>query len=94
MWDRWERIRDLAAGDVPGVTTIQWRDLRRTFGNLAPAGGADKGDGTDVPGNTAAIDATLARVYMAPQPTTTCRAATAIARPEPVEMETPKRRKA
>lgn len=94
MWDRWERIRDLAAETVPGVKTIQWRDLRRTFGNLARAGGADKSDVADVLGNTADTDATLAQIYMAPQLATTWRAATAIARPEPVQQETPKRRKA
>ncbi|WP_112312521.1 tyrosine-type recombinase/integrase [Pseudogemmobacter bohemicus] len=94
MWDRWQKIRDLAAETVPSVTTIQWRDLRRTFGNLARAGGADKSDVADVLGNTADTDATLAKIYMEPQVATTWRAATAIARPAPVEQETPKRRKA
>lgn len=94
MWDRWQTIRDLAAETVPSVKTIQWRDLRRTFGNLARAGGAEKSDVADVPGATRPTPMRPSQRSTGPQVATTWRAATAIARPTPVEPETPKRRKA
>lgn len=81
FWARWVAIRTRAAKDLPTVATIQWRDLRRTFGHLSRAGGADKGDVADVLGNTADTDATLAQVYMAATLATTWRAAAAIQRP-------------
>lgn len=95
FWDRWESVVAQAAITQPSVATLQWRDLRRTFGHLARAGGAEKGDVADVLGNTADTDPTLAQVYMAPQLATTLRAATAITRPQdpPQPAETPKERK-
>jgi len=83
FWDRWRAVVDLATRDVPSVATLQWRDLRRTFGHLARAGGTEKGDVADVLGNTADTDATLAQVYMAPQLATAWRAASAIEPPQP-----------
>ncbi|GAB1361783.1 hypothetical protein MASR1M32_10190 [Rhodobacter sp.] len=71
FWDRWDAIRIEAAKAVPSVSSIQWRDLRRTFGGLARAGGADKSDVADVLGNTADEDDGLGLVYMAPQLATT-----------------------
>lgn len=94
FWDRWNAVRALAAKDLPSVASIQWRDLRRTFGGLARAGGADKGDVADVLGNTADQDDGLGLVYMAPQLATTWRAASAITRPAQVEPTAKARRKA
>ena len=79
---RWAEVRALAAAEAPGVTDLQWRDLRRTFGHLARAGGADKGDVADVLGNTADTNPALAAVYMAPSIATTLRATSAIKRPD------------
>ena len=81
MFDRWDAIRAEAAKTVPSVAGLQWRDLRRTFGNLARRGGASKSDVADVLGNTAAENAELAEVYMAAQLETTARAVGAITRP-------------
>jgi integrase len=79
---RWQELRQLAAAEAPSVATLQWRDLRRTFGHLARVGGADKGDVADVLGNTADTNSALAAVYMAPSIATTLRATSAIRRPE------------
>lgn len=78
---RWEEIRAEAAKTAPTVAGLQWRDLRRTFGNLSRRGGASKSDVADVLGNTAATNAALAEVYMAAQLETTARAVGAITRP-------------
>ena len=78
----WAQIRTEAAKACPSIATLQWRDLRRTFGNLSRAGGASKADTADVLGNTAATDPKLMRTYMAPQLATTLRAVQAVQRPE------------
>lgn len=78
----WARVRAQAAKACPSIATLQWRDLRRTFGNLSRAGGATKSDTADVLGNTAATDPRLMRTYMAAQLATTLRAVQAVQRPE------------
>lgn len=78
FWKRWEAVRALAAESMPSVATLQWRDLRRTFSNLARAGGATKDDVGDAIGNTAAEDEGLQEVYMAGQLETTARATMAV----------------
>lgn len=79
---RWAEVRAAAALPCPSVTTLQFRDLRRTFGNLARAGGASKDDTADVLGNSAATNAQLGEIYMAPQFETARRAIDAVRRPE------------
>jgi integrase len=79
---RWAAVRALAAKTVPSVATLQWRDLRRTFANLARRGGASDDDVADAIGNTAAQNSTLREVYMAAQLATTFRAVTAVQRPK------------
>lgn len=93
LFKQWAVVRLLAASRVPSVATLQERDLRRTFANLARAGGANTDDVADVLGNTADTDPKLRAVYMAPQLTTTLRAVGAIARPAPVVDLNPKERK-
>lgn len=77
----WSRVRAMASKACPSIATLQWRDLRRTFGNLSRAGGATKSDTADVLGNTAATDPRLMRTYMAAQLATTLRAVQAVQRP-------------
>jgi integrase len=79
------QVRDKAAETVPALrtSTLQFRDLRRTWGNLARGGGASKDDAGDVLGNSAATNHTLADIYMAPQFWTASRAILAVQRPEP-----------
>lgn len=77
----WFQVRAAAAKSCPSIASLQWRDLRRTFGNLSRAGGASKGDTADVLGNTAATDPRLMRTYMASQLATTLRAVNAVQRP-------------
>jgi hypothetical protein len=79
FWKRWEAVRALAAKTEPTVATLQWRDLRRTFSNLARAGGASIDDVGDAIGNSAAQDEGLRQVYMAAQLETTARATLAVA---------------
>lgn len=79
IYKRWRQVRDHAALTMPSVATIQWRDLRRTFGHLSRAGGASRDDVADVLGNTADENPELAAVYMGPQLTTTLRAVDAVA---------------
>lgn len=78
FWKRWEAVRALAAVAQPSVATLQWRDLRRTFANLARAGGASIDDVGDAIGNTAAKDEGLRQVYMAAQLETSARATLAV----------------
>lgn len=80
---RWAEVRAAAAKACPSIETtpLQFRDLRRTFGNWSRAGGASKDDTGDVLGNSAATDPRLAEVYMATQFATARRAVLAIARP-------------
>lgn len=80
---RWAEIREAAARACPslGRTPLQFRDLRRTFGHWARAGGASTEDTGDVLGNSAAVDPRLREVYMATQFATARRAILAIERP-------------
>lgn len=88
---RWSQVRAAAAaeltklGDDAGAAALaelQFRDLRRTFGVRARQGGASKADTADVLGNSAADNAFLGDVYMAPTLESASRAAEAIRRPE------------
>ncbi|MBW4710702.1 hypothetical protein KX928_23175 [Roseobacter sp. YSTF-M11] len=78
---RWREIRAHAAKAVPTVATLQFRDLRRTFGVWARAGGAMREDIGDVLGNSAAVDPILGETYMPPQFDSALRAIDAIKRP-------------
>jgi hypothetical protein len=80
---RWAEIREAAAKACPSLdrTPLQFRDLRRTFGHWARAGGASTEDTGDVLGNSAAVDPRLREVYMATQFATARRAVLAIERP-------------
>ena len=79
--DRFSAIRALAAKSAPTVTTLQFRDLRRTFGVWSRAGGSSKADVGDVLGNSAATDPKLGETYMPPSFETASRAVMAIVRP-------------
>lgn len=78
---RWGEVRAEAAKDVPSCATVQFRDLRRTFGVLARMGGASRDDTADVLGNTANIDPALAETYMPSTFETASRAVAAVRRP-------------
>ena len=83
---RWHAVLDWAAdpdlGGQPSVQTLQFRDLRRTFGVLARAGGASNNDVGDVLGNSAATNPQLEETYMPASFTTASRAVLAVQRPE------------
>lgn len=83
---RWATVREHAARKAPSLTAagnvLQFRDLRRTFGTWARAGGASKGDVGDVLGNSAATDPQLGEIYMPPSFHTAARAVFSISRPE------------
>lgn len=85
--DRFTRVRAAAAKDMPSLASVQFRDLRRTFGALARAAGASKADVGDVLGNTAATDPRLGETYMPPTFYTARRAVEAIRRPTPSKEE-------
>lgn len=91
---RWAKIRSWAAdpdqGNCPQISTLQFRDLRRTFGVLARAGGASKDDVGDVLGNSAAVDPVLGETYMPPSFETASRAVAAVHIPK----SKPQRKKA
>lgn len=89
--NRWGSIRRAAANALTAadneegataLATLQFRDLRRTFGALSRRGGATKDDTADVLGNSAATDQHLADIYMSPQIETSGRAVSAVRRPE------------
>ncbi|MBT26259.1 MAG: hypothetical protein CML60_07665 [Rhodobacteraceae bacterium] len=80
---RWAAIRAEAAKTAPTVKDIQFRDLRRTFGVWARAGGGTRADIGDVLGNSAAVDPILGETYMPPSFFTAARAIAAVQRPEP-----------
>ena len=63
--DRFAEVRAEAAKKMPQLADLQFRDLCRTFGVLARAGGAERSDVGDVLGNSAAVDPRLGE--------TTCR---------------------
>lgn len=79
---RWHAILAWAAkpegGDCPGISGLQFRDLRRTFGVLARAGGASKDDVGDVLGNSAAVNPILGETYMPASFDTASRAVAAV----------------
>lgn len=83
---RWLAIRAWAAhpegGNCPGVGDLQFRDLRRTFGVLARAGGASKDDIGDVLGNSAAVNPLLGETYMPASFTSASRAVAAVKLPK------------
>lgn len=79
---RWAEVRAEAAKTQPTVTTLQFRDLRRTFGVMSRAGGSTKDDVGDVLGNSAATDPQLAGIYMPATIHTATRAVMAIVRPD------------
>lgn len=72
--DDWLAVRARAAMECPSVETLEYRDLRRTFGVLARAQGTSRDDVTAVLGNTADIDPRLFMTYMPPDLTGTSRA--------------------
>ncbi|MGY9047698.1 MAG: hypothetical protein ACKVKF_11690 [Rhodobacterales bacterium] len=78
---RWATIRATAASRMPKLKTLQFRDLRRTFGVMSRAGGADRADVGDVLGNSAAINPQLGETYMPPSFHTAARAVGSIQRP-------------
>lgn len=83
---RWRKVRDEAVsadkqGKLTGLSRLQFRDLRRTFGILCRSGGATKDDTGDVLGNSAASNPQLAETYMPSQLDTASRAVEAIRRP-------------
>jgi hypothetical protein len=79
---RWAEVRERAAQAVPSVATLQFRDLRRTFGVMSRAGGSTEDDVGDVLGNSAATNPQLAEIYMPATIHTTTRAVMAIIRPD------------
>lgn len=79
---RWAAVRQAAIDEGwRALATLQFRDLRRTFGVLARRGGATPADVGDVLGNTAGTDPQLQEIYMPPQVETASRAVGAIKRP-------------
>lgn len=79
---RWQSIRLEAAKAVPSVASLQFRDLRRSFGIWARAGGATVDDVGNVLGNSAASDPQLEEIYMPPSLETTARAVASVQRPK------------
>jgi len=84
---RWRAVRAWAAdpekGNCPGIASLQFRDLRRTFGVLARAGGASRDDVGDVLGNSAAVNPLLGETYMPASFETASRAIAAVKPPKP-----------
>lgn len=78
----WGAARRRAAQAEPGVATLQFRDLRRTFGHLARLGGADKADIGPVLGNSSATDPVLEATYMPLADEIVARAVSAITVPD------------
>jgi integrase len=81
---RWSAIRAAAAAEegMARIATLQFRDLRRTFGVFARAGGATRDDTGDVLGNSAAVNPILNETYMPPTFDTARRAVEAVQRPQ------------
>jgi integrase len=78
----WMRVRARAAETLPALASLQFRDLRRTFGHLARAAGASERDVADALGNSAWTDPKLSGTYMPATRHTASRAVKAIRRPE------------
>jgi hypothetical protein len=78
----WARVRASAVKAQPHLATLQFRDLRRTFGHLARAGGASERDVGDALGNNAWKDPKISGTYMPATADTAARAVAAIKRPK------------
>ncbi|MGS4947397.1 hypothetical protein ACVDG3_18115 [Meridianimarinicoccus sp. RP-17] len=78
---RFAAVRTAAGAAMPSLGDVQFRDLRRTFGQRARLGGASRDDAGDVLGNSAARDFALGQVYMGAQFWTATRAIDAVQRP-------------
>jgi len=85
---RWRRVRAAAAKTHPSLMTLQFRDLRRTFGVFARAGGATVDDVGNVLGNSVAVDPTLEETYLPASFETTARAVAAVKRPKVSQKKT------
>ncbi|HMO07055.1 MAG TPA: hypothetical protein PKD10_05325 [Paracoccaceae bacterium] len=79
---RFARARAAAARLLPSVADVQFRDLRRSFGVLARAGGASDDDVGDVLGNSVADNPRLQETYLPPSFDTAARAVAAVRRPQ------------
>lgn len=83
---RWRAVLEWAAapdkGNCPAIAGLQFRDLRRTFGVLARAGGASRDDIGDVLGNSAAVNPILGETYMPASFETASRAVAAVKAPK------------
>lgn len=86
---RWFDVRAAAAaaGAGDGIATLQFRDLRRTFGVQSRQGGASRDDAAEVLGNSAARNPQLAAIYMPGQFDSASRAVLAIDRPTKPERQ-------
>ncbi len=78
----WTRVRTHADMDLPGIKTIQFRDLRRTFAHYARIGGAGTRDVGDALGNNAYTDPRLSGTYMPQNFESASNAVFAVQRPE------------
>lgn len=78
---RFDKVRRHAARHMPALRGLQFRDLRRTFGVFARAGGASVDDIGNVLGNSVAADPQLEETYLPATFATTTRAVDAIRRP-------------
>lgn len=78
---RWRKVRDHAVRNLPSLADLQFRDLRRTFGVFARAGGASVDDVGNVLGNSVAVDPRLEETYLPATFDTSSRAVAAIRRP-------------
>ena len=86
---RFIAVRAAAARTRPSLLrpNLQLRDLRRTFGVLARAGGGLREDVGDVLGNSAAVDPLLNETYMPASFETASRAVLSIVRPVAAKKE-------
>lgn len=92
---RWQDVRAAAidadtVNALPDLATLQFRDLRRTFGVLARRAGVSRDDVGDALGNSIARNPQLAGIYTPAEIETRSRAIRAIERPQPQ----PKRKEA
>jgi len=78
---RFAQVRKIAAVEMPSVSTLKFRDFRRTFAMFAREADIHKDDVADVLGNSAATDWQLGETYMPTQFATASRAVMSIKRP-------------
>lgn len=83
----WARVRESAAMEMPEVASLQFRDLRRTFGHYARMGGAGTRDVGDALGNNAYSDPRISGTYMPQNFQSASNAVLAVQRPKPEEKE-------